>query len=564
MNRKQRRAALKQSPAADTAAQLFAQARLCQQQNKLNEAARAYQRLLALKPDHAEASNNLACVLQAQGKLAEASAQFARALALTPQLFEQFSAICPTLVAVLPPLGEIIRRANLAWPKRAPLDSLLGGSGLAALAGDALLLTVLRSSPVRDVALERALTALRAALLDQVAAIDDAALTFMCALAQQCFINEYVFATTSAEQSLVEQLAAKRGKISPAQLAAFAMYAPLHALPDAQSLLDRTWPQPLDAVVTQQWREPMQERALRSSIARLTAIEDDVSLRVQQQYEENPYPRWAHAAVQEKPIAIEDYLRGMFPAAGLTPLGNKDALDVLVAGCGTGWHTIGFARKFQGCRMLAIDLSLSSLAYAKRKTPPALAARIDYAQADILKLAGLARSFDVIDASGVLHHMVDPLAGWRALVALLRPHGLMHVGLYSELGRRDILAARRFIVEHGYGTSAAEIRRARQDLLATPLASLVRFNDFFATSECRDMLFHVQESQLTIPAIKAFLAGHGLKFLGFEFAEPVLRRYRALFAEQRWSMTDLDRWHDIETKYPDTFSGMYQFWVRKT
>ena len=23
-------------------------------------------------------------------------------------------------------------------------------------------------------------------------------------------------------------------------------------------------------------------------------------------------------------------------------------------------------------------------------------------------------------------------------------------------------------------------------------------------------------------------------------------------------MSDLDRWHDIETKYPDTFSGMYQ------
>ncbi len=96
-----------------------------------------------------------------------------------------------------------------------------------------------------------------------------------------------------------------------------------------------------------------------------------------------------------------------------------------------------------------------------------------------------------------------------------------------------------------------------------PLASVARFNDFFATSECRDLLFHVQESRLTIPAIKAFLAGHGLKFLGFEFAEPVLRRYRALFAEQRWSTGDLDRWHDFETKYPDTFSGMYQLWVQK-
>jgi hypothetical protein len=28
-------------------------------------------------------------------------------------------------------------------------------------------------------------------------------------------------------------------------------------------------------------------------------------------------------------------------------------------------------------------------------------------------------------------------------------------------------------------------------------------------------------------------------------------------------LTDLDRWHAIETRYPDTFSGMYQFWVQK-
>ncbi len=100
-------------------------------------------------------------------------------------------------------------------------------------------------------------------------------------------------------------------------------------------------------------------------------------------------------------------------------------------------------------------------------------------------------------------------------------------------------------------------------MLATPLASVTRFNDFFATSECRDLLFHVQESRTTIPAIKAFLAEHGLKFIGFEFGDAALRGYRALFAEQRWSMSDLDRWHDFETKYPDTFSGMYQFWVQK-
>ena len=43
-----------------------------------------------------------------------------------------------------------------------------------------------------------------------------------------------------------------------------------------------------------------------------------------------------------------------------------------------------------------------------------------------------------------------------------------------------------------------------------------------------------------------------------------LKKYRTLFADNRWSMTDLDRWHEVETKLPDTFSGMYQLWVQKS
>ena len=99
MNRKQRRAAPKQSPSAgshraapasDPASQLFAEADRLQRQNKLNDAARVYKRLLLLKPDHAQASNNLGVVLLAQDKLAEASARFAQALTLMPQLVQEF------------------------------------------------------------------------------------------------------------------------------------------------------------------------------------------------------------------------------------------------------------------------------------------------------------------------------------------------------------------------------------------------------------------------------------------------------------------------------------------
>jgi len=166
-----------------------------------------------------------------------------------------------------------------------------------------------------------------------------------------------------------------------------------------------------------------------------------------------------------------------------------------------------------------------------------------------------------IDCSGVLHHMADPLEGWRILLTLLRPGGLMHLGFYSEAGRKDVVAARSFIADRGFGSRPPEIRRCRQELLNTPLAGVARFADFFTTSECRDLLFHVHEARMTIPAIAAFIGDHHLKFLGFEFDAP--DRLRNHFAASGWSLTDLDRWHEFETRHPNTFSGMYQFWVQK-
>jgi len=254
-------------------------------------------------------------------------------------------------------------------------------------------------------------------------------------------------------------------------------------------------------------------------------------------------------------------LREQCPAGAYTPLGKTDALDILVAGAGTGEIAVASAQKYLGARVLAVDLSLGSLSYAKRNTPAPLAAHIEYAQGDILKLATIGRDFDVIDCSGVLHHMADPLEGWRILLTLLRPGGLMHLGFYSEAGRKDVVAARSFIADRGFGSTPPEIRRCRQELLNTPLAGVARFADFFTTSECRDLLFHVHEARMTIPAIAAFIGDHHLKFLGFEFDAP--DRLRNHFAASGWSLTDLDRWHELETRHPNTFSGMYQFWVQK-
>ena len=149
MNRKQRRAMRMQSrdvavasgqpSARGEAGRLFGQAVWHQHHGKPNEAVRLYKQVLELDADHAEASNNLGCLLLAQGKRAAASACFERALMLLPQLFDDFDSVASMLLAVNPQLGEAVKRAASAWPQRLPTRDLLGASDFAAICGDALL-----------------------------------------------------------------------------------------------------------------------------------------------------------------------------------------------------------------------------------------------------------------------------------------------------------------------------------------------------------------------------------------------------------------------------------------
>jgi SAM-dependent methyltransferase len=183
-----------------------------------------------------------------------------------------------------------------------------------------------------------------------------------------------------------------------------------------------------------------------------------------------------------------------------------------------------------------------------------------------MRLGTLGRTFDLIESNGVLHHLADPWAGWRVLLALLRPRGFMRIGLYSETARWGVVAARALIVQAGYGATPAEIRRFRHDLMQREddlARNVMWFNDFYSTSECRDLLFHVQEHRMTIPQIGAFLAAHDLQFLGFEIDPETRRRYAARFPSDA-TMTDLDRWHAFEQDNPHTFANMYRFWVQKT
>src|SRR5262249_6747876 len=157
-------------------------------------------------------------------------------------------------------------------------------------------------------------------------------------------------------------------------------------------------------LLVQQISEPRAERELRPVVPRISAIDDEVSRLVRGQYEENPYPRWVKTAPVARPKPVNRYLRNACPFAVRNLEGRAD-VDILVAGCGTGRQSIEVAQRFAGARVLAIDLSLASLCYAKRKTRELGLQNIEYAQADILQLRAIGRTFDMIETIGVLHHL---------------------------------------------------------------------------------------------------------------------------------------------------------------
>ena len=578
---------------------LAAEATLAYRQRRIAEAEVACKQILARAPAHPEALNILGVVQQASGNHRLAAKTLAKAIAVN-----DLDAACHYNIAtsyqVLNEHAAAVRHFKKAialglsgkgvepfllqnpivgaWENRATnghglpvkIDDLFTAADIDAIAANIFLRCALESIIVRGATLELFLTGLRHALLRRVigdasepAKVADGVLGLFCAVAQQCFLNEYVFSQSADETQRVERLRQdflqrlSAGSDVPALLlAAVAAYFPLYRLSGANALLAAEWPRETAELLRLQVREPLEEAEDRAAIPVLTEIEDRTSLDVMQQYEENPYPRWTI-----NPLAAlgRDPNTNSAAAVSGRPRGGQ---NILIAGCGTGEHPFDIAQKAPQERILAVDLSLASLAYARRKTREEGLSNIEYAQADILKLSAIGRTFDRIEAVGVLHHLADPEVGWRVLISLLGPNATMRVGLYSEAARRSVVEARALIAGRGYRPTADGIRSLRQAIIREkdePLwRSLVQTADFYSTSGCRDIFFHVMEHRFTIPQIKSFLDQNGFGFLGFELDPEVIGRFQARFPGVD-ALANLDQWHVFEADNPQTFLKMYIF-----
>jgi SAM-dependent methyltransferase len=325
-----------------------------------------------------------------------------------------------------------------------------------------------------------------------------------------------------------------------------------------------TWPQELQSLFKRIYYDRQEERRLATNIPEVGAITNEVSVAVMGQYQQNPYPRWQTVFCAPKKVAYLDFYRGLRSTVSNEKKFSKH-LNCLVAGCGTGKQPIGLAINCKDMSIKALDLSLPSISYAQRKAKElGLMNQIDFLQGDILDLDRWQEKFDVIQCSGVLHHMADPQLGLKLLSKRLRKDGILRLGLYSKIARdcTGINEAR----TDSENSSLEDIRDLRHRLLSDPssgnptsLPETVR--DFFITSECRDLLFHVQEHQYDLIEIKALLERNHLRFLGFNhLSDAISSEFSTAFDSD---VLNLDAWHEFELNNPYIFKGMYQFHCQK-
>lgn len=426
-------------------------------------------------------------------------------------------------------------------------------------------LCIIKITPITDVKIENLLKFLRRILLLNIDKIknNNSALELISAIAKQCFINEYLYSSEMKEKKtqinienyILKKIKEKKYNECTLEITCLASY---------KSLVSYKWSKNISGIreiaelIKLQISEPNIEKALRKKIL-YKKINDSVSLKVKNQYEESPYPRWIKIALS-KPDTVLNYSKNRNLYIN-NKVKNWTNIDVLVAGCGTGQHAITTATKFKNSFITAIDLSSKSLSYAKRKANDLGIKNIDFIQMDILDLEDYGKKFEIIESVGVLHHMKNPLLGWQILSQILKPNGLLMIGLYSSKARTHIKELRTSIKNISNSEDIKSIRE-KLILIDNKNTELIKQSpDFYSLSSVRDLLFHVQENTFTISEIENNIKELNLKFCGFENRE-IINKFRKIYPKNE-DLYNLSIWNDFENKNKRVFAGMYQFWCQK-
>ncbi len=252
--------------------------------------------------------------------------------------------------------------------------------------------------------------------------------------------------------------------------------------------------------------------------------------KIRDQYEQLPYPERDPADEKKRlitgspshPGEIDTYIFG----------GMRDwsqPIKILVAGGGTGDSLIMLASMLAAKKVTAaihyIDLSHAARKIAEQRAEIRGLQNIIFHSDDILNASSYG-AFDYIDCCGVLHHLEEPQAGFKALADALKPEGGLGGMVYAPFGRTGIYplqAALRSLV--GDLPTREKLSQAKKIVEGLPETNWFSKNDFVGDHKngdagFYDLLLHAQDRAFTVTQLNTYLQRAGLGLCGL--IEPIL------------------------------------------
>ena len=418
--------------------------------------------------------------------------------------------------------------------------------GIIPLLNNPFFILGLKKCLLMDLEFEFLITRLRKFyLLEATEEQKEKSLPFLCALGTKCFNNDYIFDVSAEEEDVCNVV-----KLSSLpDIAVASCYSPLYRFENPVKIskeAHHSKNQDVIDLIQLQIDNPLKEQDLIKKIESFSSIKDRISGEVQAQYEEHPYPRWTSCAL-----------------VNLNKEQKQQSIDkeILIAGCGTGQEAILTSYRMPNANIDAVDLSRTSLGYAARKAQEKEIKNIRFLHGDLLETEKLQKSYDLIFSSGVLHHMKNPQAGLQALCNILKPGGVIAISLYSDIARQHIAFCQQWVKEQRYASTTKGMRQFRQDIMKmddnNPLKKMVYISDFYTASECRDLIFHVQEHRFNCLTLKEMIESLDLSLLHFGVRMlGVRRKYCEQYPDDPLAI-NLENWHQFETQNPQSFLQMY-------
>jgi SAM-dependent methyltransferase len=183
----------------------------------------------------------------------------------------------------------------------------------------------------------------------------------------------------------------------------------------------------------------------------------DVTDIVKEFYEETPFPNYDGLDTRD---GLRQKARISVVAQLLDEQLPKSAM-ILEVGCGTGQMT-NFLGMRWGRTVVGSDLCLNSLKLATGFRDRFSINNAHFVQMNLFDPFFREHTFDVVISNGVLHHTRDAAAAFRSIQRLLKPGGIILIGLYNWLGRLPTLWLRSMIRTFGDAAGLLDSRMRRE------------------------------------------------------------------------------------------------------